>query len=168
VSTAHDPKPEAFETLMGRLNYPMFVVTTTTEREKSGCLVGFATQASINPSRFLVGLSNKNHTYRVARDASFLAVHVLHRSDKRLASLFGEQTGDEINKFEYCDWLEGPEGLPILTDAAAWFYGRILLQNPLGDHVAFLIEPIGGGVEPAESPVLTFAEVSEFDAGHGA
>ena len=60
---------EAFDRLVSLLDYPMFVVTTRADDEMSGCLVGFSTQVSINPSRFLVGLSKRNRTYRVASRA---------------------------------------------------------------------------------------------------
>jgi flavin reductase (DIM6/NTAB) family NADH-FMN oxidoreductase RutF len=54
-----------FNSLVGDLDYPMFIVTACADGERSGCLIGFATQASIDPPRFLVGLSHKNRTYRV-------------------------------------------------------------------------------------------------------
>ena len=54
------------------LDYPMFVVTTRAGDEPAGCLVGFASQVSIRPPRFLVGLSKRNHTYRVARRPAIL------------------------------------------------------------------------------------------------
>ena len=46
---------EAFEKLVSLLDYPMFVVTTRAGDESAGCLVGFASQVSIRPPRFLVG-----------------------------------------------------------------------------------------------------------------
>jgi flavin reductase (DIM6/NTAB) family NADH-FMN oxidoreductase RutF len=51
-----------FNSLVGDLHYPMFIVTACAEGERSGCLIGFATQASIDPPRFLVGLSHQNRT----------------------------------------------------------------------------------------------------------
>jgi flavin reductase (DIM6/NTAB) family NADH-FMN oxidoreductase RutF len=68
---------EAFDRLVGLLDYPMFVVTTRAGDQLGGCLVGFTSQVSIRASRFLVGLSKRNHTYRVARRATHLAVHLL-------------------------------------------------------------------------------------------
>jgi flavin reductase (DIM6/NTAB) family NADH-FMN oxidoreductase RutF len=45
---------ETFTKIMGSLDYPMLVVTAAAAGERAGCLVGFATQASIDPARFLV------------------------------------------------------------------------------------------------------------------
>ena len=58
-----DPGTEAFEELVALLNYPMFVVTTQANDTPAGCLVGFASQTSIHPPRFLVGISERNHTF---------------------------------------------------------------------------------------------------------
>jgi hypothetical protein len=65
-----------FDAFVEGLDYPMFVVRTRVQ-ERLGCLIGFTTQASIDPPRLLVCLSVQNPTYRVARDAPFVAVHVL-------------------------------------------------------------------------------------------
>jgi len=47
----HRLMADPFETIVGRLDYPMLVVTTTgSDGELAGCLVGFATQARGYPS----------------------------------------------------------------------------------------------------------------------
>src|SRR5215208_7631728 len=38
----------AFEAIVAQLDYPMFIVTAAAGEERGGCLVGFATQASID------------------------------------------------------------------------------------------------------------------------
>jgi hypothetical protein len=51
-----------FDEFIKGLDYPMFVVTTVAAGQRAGCLVGFTTQASIDPPRLLVCLSVENHT----------------------------------------------------------------------------------------------------------
>ncbi len=164
-----EPGAEAFEQLVARLNYPMFVVTTDAAGVTAGCLVGFASQTSIHPPRFLVGLSKRNHTFRVAADATHLAVHVFEREHLDVVELFGGQTGDAIDKFDRCSWHRGPERLPILDDAAAWFAGKILDRFSLGDHVGHLLEPVGGS--PPHDDLerwVSFADVRDLRPGHEA
>ena len=45
---------DTFNELAGDLEYPMFIVTARAGDEPLGCLVGFATQMSIDPPRFLI------------------------------------------------------------------------------------------------------------------
>lgn len=162
------PGAEPFEALVGLLDYPMFVVTTSAGDEKSGCLVGFASQTSINPSRFLIGLSMRNRTYRVARDATHLAVHVVARAHLDLARLFGGQTGDRIDKFARCAWHRGPHGMPILDDAGAWFVGAVQQRFDVGDHVGHLLEPVAGEPPDDFDDWVTFADVRDLSPGHDA
>ena len=114
---------DSFEDVAELLDYPMFVVTTASNGRRAGCLVGFATQISIDPARFLVGLSVNNHTHQVAADASRLVVHLLDADSMDVARLFGEKTGDEVDKFAQCAWSPGPDGVPVLDEPPAWFSG---------------------------------------------
>ncbi|MES9607189.1 MULTISPECIES: flavin reductase family protein [Actinomadura] len=152
-------------------DYPMFVVTAADPGAgtRAGCLVGFTTQTSIEPFRFLVCLSRRNRTYRAAERASVLAVHVLGRGEdqRELAALFGERTGDEIDKFARCSWRPGPEGVPLLTGVPRRMVGRIVERTELGDHAGFLLAPIDVTIE-AEADPLTFQALPDLDPGHEA
>src|SRR5512146_282340 len=110
----------------------MFIVTAAARGERAGCLVGFATQCSIDPERFIACISDKNRTFRVASEASVLVVHVVPEGADELAELFGSETGDEVDKFERCAWTPGPAGTPVLDDCGNWFAGRILNRFDVG------------------------------------
>jgi len=146
----------------------MFVVTAHADGVAAGCLVGFASQTSIHPPRFLVGLSTKNHTFRVAADATHLAVHVFDTEHVDVVELFGGQTGDKINKFDRCSWHFGPGQTPILDDAAAWFAGKILDRFSLGDHVGHLLKPVGGSPPQELEHWVSFGDVRHLEPGHEA
>ena len=163
-----DSGSDAFEKLVALLNYPMFVITTAAGGVTAGCLVGFASQTSIHPPRFLVGLSKRNHTFRVAAEATHLAVHVFDREHLDVVELFGERTGDTINKFDHCRWHAGPAQTPILDDAAAWFVGRIVERFTLGDHVGHLLEPVGGDPPDQLEHWVSFGDVHDLQPGHEA
>lgn len=156
-----------FHTLVADLDYPMFIVTTVGGGERSGCLVGFVTQASIDPPRLLVLLSKANHTYQVAEAADTLVVHFLHQGNHDLAALFGQQTGDEVDKFAGCTWQAGPVGVPVVEGTRGWVAGKIVDRLDAGDHVAHLLDVNEATVEVAGSP-LGFQAVRDFDPGHPA
>ena len=156
-----------FNDLLGELDYPMFIVTTEVDGERAGCLVGFATQTSIDPQRFLIGLSNKNRTCRVAAEAEHLGVHFLPAEREDLAELFGGETGDEVDKFARTEWHEGPEGVPIVDGCRNWFVGRILERLDLGDHVGHLLEPVAAE-HGTTADEFTFHRAKRIEPGHEA
>ncbi|HEU5473505.1 MAG TPA: flavin reductase family protein [Actinophytocola sp.] len=156
-----------FNELMGGLDYPMFIVTVTDGDQLAGCLVGFAAQCSIEPARFMVWLSKKNHTYQVASAAEVLAVHVPTQANLDLATLFGTRTGFDVDKFDRCAWRTGPGGVPVLTDCQQWFTGRVLSRFDTGDHEGLLLAP--DAVGPATGlGQLGFQQVKHLDAGNEA
>jgi flavin reductase (DIM6/NTAB) family NADH-FMN oxidoreductase RutF len=154
---------------LAELDYPMFIVTTVDPQtgERAGCLIGFASQCSIEPDRFVVWLSEHNHTYRVAHHAQLLAVHSLTRGQHDLAVLFATRTGDEVDKFARCDWEPGPSGVPILTGCPHWFVGTILDRVVWGNHTGFLLDPVQSHGR-RQGPPLMFSDVRDLRAGHPA
>lgn len=157
-----------FNALTGELDYPMLVVTTCAGDERAGCLVGFSTQCSIDPARYLVCLSDKNRTTRLARSATALAVHFLPAGAGDLAELFGSETGDDVDKFARCEWHSGPGDLPILARCGRWFAGRILERHALGDHIGHLLEPVAAADEGSEGGTFSFHRAKRLEPGHPA
>ena len=156
-----------FRALVGGLEYPMFIVTARAGGEPLGCLVGFATQTSIDPPRFAVCLSHNNRTYRRGRDAELLGVQCVPEHAAALAELFGGETGDEVDKFARCAWHEGPGGVPILDECANWFVGRVLWRSEAGDHDAFLLEPVAAHKGTSEDE-FSFHRAKRIEPGHEA
>jgi flavin reductase (DIM6/NTAB) family NADH-FMN oxidoreductase RutF len=153
--------------LVGELDYPMFIVTVAAEGTRAGCLVGFTTQCSIDPPRFLVCISEKNRTFHVACRAEVAVVHLVPSHAGDLAELFGSQTGDEVDKFERCEWTEGPGDTPILDECRNWFAARIVDRFPAGDHWAFLLDPFEAGSDTSERH-FTFHRARRMEPGHEA
>ncbi|HVB05584.1 MAG TPA: flavin reductase family protein [Acidimicrobiales bacterium] len=146
-------------------NPVLHVVTVQVAGERDGCLVGFATQCSIIPERFLVCLSVLNRTYELARRADVLAVHRLRTDQLELARRFGAARGDEVDKFAGLAWRPGVSGAPVLEGCAAYLEGSIQSRHPLGDHCGFVLAPLaaaggGGGGEALRMDAV------DFGAGH--
>lgn len=153
---------------MSTTDPPMVIVTTSARGERSGCLVGFSTQCSIHPAQYLVFLSNKNHTYRVGAGAETFAVHFLDEANaahRALAALFGGETGDDVDKFDQCEWRD-VGGVPVLTDCDRWFVGRAIDRLEPGDHQGVVLEPLDVSTAPAPQDELGLQDARSIDPGH--
>jgi flavin reductase (DIM6/NTAB) family NADH-FMN oxidoreductase RutF len=167
---------EAVHALMARLDAAMVVVTVAAEGaggEVDGCLVGFHSQSSIDPPRYVVWLSVENRTYRLASElaTTHLAVHLLSASDHDLAERFGATTGDDVDKMAGLPWSPGAGGAPLVEALPERFVGRILERVRIaeGDHVAFVLEPVSAEVRAgAAEPPLRLSQAGDIDAGHSA
>ena len=153
--------------LAAHADTPMAIVTAASpEGERSGCLVGFWTQCSIDPPRVLACISKTNHTFPVAGAAEVLAIHWLADDDRSLAELFGGETGDETDKFERCSWQPGPGGVPVLDGTKGWVAGPVVDRVDVGDHVACVIDAVSGGETDPSADQLGFQAVKGLEPGH--
>jgi flavin reductase (DIM6/NTAB) family NADH-FMN oxidoreductase RutF len=161
--------PEGFDRFVSGLDYPMFIVTAAAAGTpaRAGCLVGFATQCSIDPARFLVCISKNNHTCSVARAAAVLGVHLLGAHQLGLAALFGEACSDEVDKFADVPWRLGAGGVPLLTECPHSFVGEVLEQTDLGDHIGFVLAPTDVSA-PEDTRPLCFSQVRHLHPAHPA
>jgi flavin reductase (DIM6/NTAB) family NADH-FMN oxidoreductase RutF len=159
---------DAFAGIAGDLDYPMFIVTAAARGERDGCLVGFATQCSIDPPRFLACISVTNRTFRIAEESKTLVVHVVPEDAFDLVELFGGETGDEIDKLARVEWSEGPDGAPVLAGCPNWFAGSVLQRIPLGDHVGVLLEPVDGRHGAPGQRAFPFSRAKGIEPGHPA
>jgi flavin reductase (DIM6/NTAB) family NADH-FMN oxidoreductase RutF len=159
------PDLEAF---LDAVDYPLYVVTVRApDAEMSGCLAGFVTQCSIDPPNFLVCLSKANHTLRVAEHASGMALHLLGDDQADVARLFGEETGDRVDKFASVDWRLGSTGAPLLVDTAVSMEGHVLTHFSVGDHEAFLMRGVRA-VPGGHGGILTYRTAPPLHPGHPA
>lgn len=153
--------------VMGSADVPLHIVTAFDGRRRDGCLVGFATQASIDPGRLLVCLSVANLTYRVAAGSQVLAVHLVPRERHDMAELFGGETGDEMDKLARTGWTPGPHGAPLLDACPVRMVGTVESRHPFGDHEGFLLAPIRDTNVPQQD-ALHVREAFDIEPGHPA
>jgi flavin reductase (DIM6/NTAB) family NADH-FMN oxidoreductase RutF len=160
----HDP-----DAVLATMNGALVIVTTASNGQRAGCVVGFHVQCSIEPIRYAVWLSKANHTYRVALFATHMAVHAVSSEHRALVELFGGTSGDTTDKFAACEWSPGTGGVPLLAECpTVMLLARHTAWDDGGDHVCFVGTPIatgsGGRIEP-----VRLADVADLvDAGHDA
>ena len=154
---------ERFDALVGDLEYPMFIVTARAGRAL-GCLVGFTTQASIDPPRSIVCLSHRNRTFRRGHNAPAARRPRRPRDAGDLAELFGGGTGRRATSSPLA-WHEGPRAFRSSTRCENWFAGRVVAPDA-GDHDAFLLEPRRRGGRRRGR--VHFHRAKRIDPGHEA
>lgn len=163
---SEEDQSTAFDRIVESLDYPVFVVSAAAGDDVAACLVGFATQCSIEPVHFEVCLSKNNKTYEVALRAETIVVHRVRHDQEALAEHFGGTSAkDDPDKLSEWPWTPGPGGAPIIADCD-WFAGRVLDRFDVGDHVAFVLAPFGGHAGDADQ--LGYQDAAHIDAGQPA
>jgi flavin reductase (DIM6/NTAB) family NADH-FMN oxidoreductase RutF len=95
-------------------------------------------------------------------------VHALARENLGLARLFGEETGDNIDKFSHTEWHTGPGGRSVVLDECPrWFAGEVVARYDPGDHLGLLVAPFAAECR-GSGPQLGFQSVRDLEPGHPA
>jgi flavin reductase (DIM6/NTAB) family NADH-FMN oxidoreductase RutF len=163
-----DDPAGALAPFFARVDYPYYVVTVRApDEEMSGCLAGFVTQCSIDPPNFVACISRLNHTLGVAARSSAMGLHLLGDDQVGLARLFGEETGDVVDKFAAVDWRLGATGAPLLAEVGVALEGTILGHFSVGDHEAFLVRGTRAVAGPGRG-LLTHRTSPPLHPGHPA
>jgi flavin reductase (DIM6/NTAB) family NADH-FMN oxidoreductase RutF len=151
-----------------RVDFPYYVLTARApDEEMSGCLATFVTQCSIHPPNFVACISRLNHTFGVASRSAAMGLHLLGREQLDMARLFGEETGDAVDKFAATDWRLGTTGAPLLADVSVALEGTILGHFSVGDHEAFLVRAARAVAGPGQG-LLTYRTSPPLHPGHPA
>lgn len=161
--------PDAVDRFVALADTAMIAVTVSVDDERSGCLVGFWSQCSIEPRRLALWLSVENHTTSLIGDGSVVGVHLLTSADHDLAELFGGETGDEVDKFAALadDAWTSEHGAPTLARCPNRVVGRVVrvVDDGSCDHRLAIVEPIAARADAAATP-LRLSDVDDIDAGH--
>ncbi|HEY7275121.1 MAG TPA: flavin reductase family protein [Trebonia sp.] len=168
-----DVTSQAVKDAYGRVIEPVdpaaVIVTCASGGDKAGCLVTFNAPCSLEPPRYAVWLSHRNHTYQVALGADELIVHVLTHADLPLAEFFGGVSGMREDKFARVRWTDCG-GAPLLDVSGGWLRGRILSRVPGreemgGDHTCFVLAPTAAGDGNGSVRPLRMSDVQHIHPG---
>jgi flavin reductase (DIM6/NTAB) family NADH-FMN oxidoreductase RutF len=163
---------EAYEQVIEQVDPVAVIVTCASGQDRAGCLVTFSGPCSIEPPRYAVWLSHRNHTYRVALGAGELIVHMLTPADLPLAEFFGGTSGVYEDKFARVPWSDCG-GTPLLRVSGGWLRGRIVARGPGreetgGDHTCFVLAPVDAGGGSGSGGPLRLSDVRHIQPGQPA
>lgn len=133
---------ERFLSITASVNQAMVVVTASHRGNRSGCLVGFHGQVSIEPLRWGVWISRVNHSFPIVTEADTVAVHFLTSTQHHLAEHFGGLSGDEVDKFAGRRLADRADGIPVLAEVEHRIVGRrSAVYDGATDHACVIIAP---------------------------
>ncbi|MFD0059551.1 flavin reductase family protein [Streptomyces sp. NPDC056690] len=130
--TFADPQdPAAFRRILGHYPTGVVVITAMAQDGPVGMAVGTFTSISLEPP--LVGFfpdRNSSTWARISAVGAFCA-NILGEDHEDICRTFATRG---IDRFATVDWMPGPTGSPVLTDAIAWADCRVSEDHPIGDH----------------------------------
>lgn len=144
-----------------KVSYGLYVVTShDTEGKINGQCVNTVIQlTNIEPIRIAVSINKNTLTHEYIMKSGVMAVMILKADDVDSVRRFGFQSGRKVDKFAGTEHLFCSTGAPILTNALAFFEGKVLFDKStdVGTHTLFVVDVLTGKTACDLDP-LTYAD----------
>lgn len=142
----------AFRAGMSRLGGACTIITAGHDGERAGLTATAVCSVSAEPPRLLVCVNRSVRAHQLVSRSGRLGVNVLDAAHLDLAKRFAGMVEGVVggDRFLEGDWVNSPNGVPLLRDALVHFECRVTEETQSGTHSIFLCEVLdvataGGG-----------------------
>jgi flavin reductase (DIM6/NTAB) family NADH-FMN oxidoreductase RutF len=131
--------PDDFIRAMGAAATGVTVVTTEGLLGRFGLTVSAISSVSADPPLLLVCVNRKNPSVAAITQNGRFAVNLLAESQEDVARTFsGRPVSGEAYDFSRHEWQSGPNGMPLVVNAAAHFECDVESIHDAGTHRIFI------------------------------
>lgn len=132
----------ALRDFMRHVPSPVAVVTTAHEGDIRGMTAGSFTSVCLEPPLVSFNVTRTSAMYRVIKDASFCAIHILDEGQTDLSNWFArpDLTGDE--QFAEVDHSIDDHNVPVIKQTLGVLKARLVSSCEAGDTELFVAEII--------------------------
>lgn len=120
------------------LSYGLYVISTWDEGRGVGCIANTVMQITAEPATIAISINHTNFTNSCIEKTGKFAITILgENSNPNIISIFGFQSGKEVNKFDQVA-NEVRANMPIVSDACAYLVCDVIDKMETDTHTVFL------------------------------
>jgi flavin reductase (DIM6/NTAB) family NADH-FMN oxidoreductase RutF len=153
--------PQAKETALRHFTTGMTIIGSKgAGDELNGMTANWVLQVSFHPPLVAVAIEQDAHTRKLIDEGRVFSVNNVPAGPEAeaLVGKFVKPARRAGNKLEDEEFTTGETGAPLLTRALSWVECRVVGRHPAGDHVLYVGEVVGAGVNGEGQP-FTLAEL---------
>lgn len=150
-----DPQRQQLAAALGRVPSGLFILTARNGDVETGLLVSWVQQCAMEPPLLSVAVKrNRPVSAWLVPDAVF-ALSILDETQTDMVAHFGRGFKLDEPAFKDLD-LErgGPEDVPVLSEALACLYCRIVTRHEVGDHDLLVAQVTAGKILGEGQPMV--------------
>jgi flavin reductase (DIM6/NTAB) family NADH-FMN oxidoreductase RutF len=152
---------QAKETALRQFTAGVYVLGSKGAGEAvNGMTATWISQVSFDPPLVAVVVEQDAHTRRLIDEGQVFSVNVVRADEhgEAIAGKFVKPARRAGNKLEDEEFFTGETGTPLLRRALSWVECRVTATHPAGDHVLYVGEVVGAGVNLEGEP-FTLAQL---------
>lgn len=120
------------------MSYGVYVISTWDGERETGCIANSAMQITSDPATIAISINHSNYTNSCIEKTGKFSISILgENSNPNIISIFGFQSGKDINKFDQVAH-DVKAGLPVVTDSCAYVVCEVINKMETETHTVFL------------------------------
>ncbi len=139
--------------------YGIFLVGSRNGDEMNLMTANWGTQVSFEPRLYTIFVEQDAHTRKLIDAGKVFTVSFVAADSEEIISFYtkpAEVIGSKLGEYDYS---EAPETkAPIHAGSVAWFECRVTDSRPVGDHIQYIGQVVGGAVN-SDDPAWTLQEL---------
>jgi flavin reductase (DIM6/NTAB) family NADH-FMN oxidoreductase RutF len=152
---------DAIADLFQRMTHGVYVIGVGSGDELNAFTAAWVMQVSYAPLLLALSINQRHSSYGLLRRHQAFSVNVLGKDQLDLAAHFGQPA--VVGKLDSKHWAAGRTGVPLLSEAIAWFECTVALEHPLGERSLVLGKVIDGKLVAADAEPMTYRETGALD-----
>ncbi len=154
-------------TALYKISYGIFIVCAADGDKINGQICNTVFQITSEPPVIAISVNKENYTHQFIENGGAFTVSILAQSAPlKLIGAFGFKCGRNFDKFEDCQSLRSPLGIPYITEhTVSYLEAKVVQKVDAGTHTLFLGEVVNGETFSDEAP-MTYAYYHEVKNGH--
>ena len=152
---------DSIAALFQRLTQGVYVVGVASGEFRNAFTAAWVMQVSFNPLLIVLSIDPHHSSYRLLKEGQAFSINVLKKGQLDLAKHFARPASTD--KLAGQQWTPGRIGLPLLSQALAWFECRLADEHPAGDHMLVLGSVVAGKLLDVEAEALSYRETGAID-----
>lgn len=145
-------------TALYQLSYGLYIISSSYEGKKSGCVANTLNQITSVPEKMSVTLNKNNFTTSIIEKSGYFTAVVLSKNvDMSMIGTFGFKSGKDEDKFKDITYGTDNFNLPYpMENVTARFTCKVVKTVDVGTHVMFIGELVEA-VNLSKDEVMTYA-----------
>src|SRR6266540_2416563 len=145
----------AKKTALQHLTTGMVIVGAKGAEEVNAMTANWVVQCSFHPPMVALAVESDSHTHKLIDEGKVFSINIVRAGEdaEDFVGKFVKPAKRAGNKLEDEDFTTGESGAPLLSRALSWVDCRVVNHVPAGDHILYVGEVVGAGVNGEGKPL---------------
>lgn len=139
---------------LGRIPSGIFILTAAQGAVETGMLASWVQQCSFQPPLITFILQRGRPIANLLTTDGVFTLNILEAAQTDMIAHFGKGFTLADNAFEEVDIRRAPPHGPILTEAHAYLFGKVVSRMSAGDHDLYFAEITAGSLLDEGQPMV--------------